>query len=75
MLEVHNKESFGLSRLYTFLNEQVIGLAELKSGSKSDHFRKAYLWDISSSSFPVHHKLIQEHIHVFLTSDNKMRKY
>lgn len=42
-----------------------------------DHFRKAYLWDISSSSFPVHHKLTQEHIHVhvFLTSVNKMRNH
>ena len=38
-----------------------------------DHLRKAYLWDISSSSFPVHHKLTQEHI--FLTSVNKMRNH
>jgi hypothetical protein len=38
-----------------------------------DHFRKAYLWDISSSAFPVHHKLTQEHI--FLTSVNKMRNH
>ena len=38
-----------------------------------DHFRKVYLWDISSSSFPVHHKLTQEHI--FLTSVNKIRNH
>lgn len=38
-----------------------------------NHFRKTYLWDISSSSFPVHHKLTKEHI--FLTSVNKMRNH
>lgn len=38
-----------------------------------DHFKDAYLWDISSNPFPIHHKLTQEHI--FLTSENKMRNY
>lgn len=38
-----------------------------------DHFKDAYLWDISSNPFPIHHKLTQEHI--YLTSENKMRNY
>ncbi|KAJ8313792.1 hypothetical protein KUTeg_008353 [Tegillarca granosa] len=37
------------------------------------HFRQAYLWDISSHSFPVYHKLSQDHI--FLTSEAKMRNH
>lgn len=36
-----------------------------------DHFKEAYLWDISSNPFPIHQKLTQEHI--YLTSENKMR--
>ena len=27
-----------------------------------EHFKRAYLWDIASHPFPVHHKLTQEHI-------------
>lgn len=38
-----------------------------------DHFKDAYLWDISSNPFPIHHKLTQEHI--YLTSENEMRNY
>lgn len=34
-----------------------------------DHFKDAYLWDISSNPFPIHHKLTQEHI--YLTSEKK----
>ncbi|VDI58847.1 Hypothetical predicted protein [Mytilus galloprovincialis] len=37
------------------------------------HFKQAYLWDISTNPFPVHHKLTQEHM--FLTSENKMRNH
>jgi hypothetical protein len=36
-----------------------------------EHFKRAYLWDIASHPFPVHHKLTQEHI--FLTPEAKMR--
>lgn len=38
-----------------------------------DHFKEAYLWDISSNPFPIHQKLTQEHI--YLTSENKMRNH
>ena len=38
-----------------------------------NHFRRAYLWDISSHGLPVHHKLTQEHL--FLTSEAKMRNH
>lgn len=31
------------------------------------YFTRAYLWDISSHSFPIHHKLSQEDL--FLTSE------
>lgn len=27
-----------------------------------DYFKEAYLWDISSNPFPIHHKLTQENI-------------
>ncbi|KAJ8303747.1 hypothetical protein KUTeg_018670 [Tegillarca granosa] len=37
------------------------------------HFTKAYVWDISSNPFPIHHKLTQEHI--CLTSEGKMRSH
>ena len=37
------------------------------------HLKQAYLWDISTNPFPVHHKLTQEHM--FLTSENKMRNH
>ena len=37
------------------------------------HFRQAYLWDISTHPFPVHHKLSQDHI--YLTSEAKMRNH
>lgn len=37
------------------------------------HFKQAYLWDISTNPFPVHHKLTQEQM--FLTSENKMRNH
>lgn len=37
------------------------------------HFRRAYLWDISTHPFPVHHKLSQDHI--YLTSEAKMRNH
>ncbi|KAJ8321537.1 hypothetical protein KUTeg_000913 [Tegillarca granosa] len=37
------------------------------------HFQSAYLWDISTHPFPVHHKLTQEHF--FLTSESKMRNH
>jgi len=37
-----------------------------------EHFRNAYLWDISNP-FPIHHKLTQEHI--FLNSESKMRNH
>lgn len=37
------------------------------------HFTSAYLWDISSHPFPIHHKLSQEHL--FLTSEAKMRNH
>lgn len=33
----------------------------------------AYLWDISSNPFSVHHKLTQEHFH--LTGESKMRNH
>ncbi|KAJ8309883.1 hypothetical protein KUTeg_011748 [Tegillarca granosa] len=36
-----------------------------------DHFKQAYLWDISINPFPIHYKLTQEQI--FLTSEVKMR--
>lgn len=38
-----------------------------------NHFKQAYIWDISTNPFPVHHKLSQEHI--YLTPDNKMRNH
>lgn len=38
-----------------------------------DHFKGAYLWDISTNPFPIHHKLSQEHI--YLTSESKMRNH
>lgn len=38
-----------------------------------NHFTRAYLWDISSHPFPIHHKLSQEHL--FLTSEAKMRNH
>jgi hypothetical protein len=38
-----------------------------------DHFKEAYLWDISSNPFPIHYRLTQEHI--YLTSENKMRNH
>ncbi|XP_062587022.1 uncharacterized protein LOC134248629 [Saccostrea cucullata] len=38
-----------------------------------NHFRKAYIWDISSHAFPVHHKLSQEHL--FMTPEAKMRNH
>jgi hypothetical protein len=37
------------------------------------HFRQAYLWDISTHPFPVHHQLSQDHI--YLTSEAKMRNH
>jgi len=40
---------------------------------KWDHFKQAYLWDISTNPFPVHHKLTQDHI--YLTSESKMRNH
>ena len=36
-----------------------------------EHWRKAYFWDISSNSFPIHRKLKQDHM--FLTNESKMR--
>ena len=36
-----------------------------------DHFKRAYLWDISSNPFPLHHKLSPDHF--LLTNENKMR--
>ncbi|KAJ8319800.1 hypothetical protein KUTeg_001387 [Tegillarca granosa] len=35
------------------------------------HFQSAYLWNIATHPFLVHHKLTQEHF--FLTSESKMR--
>jgi hypothetical protein len=36
-----------------------------------EHFKNAYLWDISNNAFPVHQKLTHEHFH--LSSESKMR--
>jgi len=36
-----------------------------------EHFKNAYLWDISHNPFPVHQKLTHEHFH--LSSESKMR--
>lgn len=38
-----------------------------------NHFRNAYLWDISSHPFPLHHRLTRDHF--FLTSEAKMRNH
>jgi hypothetical protein len=38
-----------------------------------DHFKQAYVWDISTNPFPVHNKLTQDHI--YLTSESKMRNH
>lgn len=38
-----------------------------------DHFRKAYLWDISNNPFPIHQKLTNEHL--FLSNEGKMRNH
>ncbi|KAK3108741.1 hypothetical protein FSP39_014554 [Pinctada imbricata] len=38
-----------------------------------DHFKNAYVWDITSNPFPIYHKLSQDHFS--LTSENKMRNY
>jgi hypothetical protein len=48
----------------------------LKCGNRFiewDHFKRAYLWNISTNPFPIHQRLTQEHI--FLTSESKMRNH
>jgi hypothetical protein len=31
---------------------------------KWDHFKQAYMWDISANPFPIHQRLSQEHIYL-----------
>jgi hypothetical protein len=40
---------------------------------KWDHFKQAYMWDISTNPFPIHHRLSQEHI--YLSPEGKMRNH
>ena len=40
---------------------------------KWDHFKQAYMWDISANPFPIHHRLSQEHI--YLSPEGKMRNH
>jgi hypothetical protein len=62
MLEVHNKESFGLSRLYTFLNEQASVLVK--------NFRdKRPITNISDARIQQNH----DSMHWFIKWENSVK--
>ena len=40
---------------------------------KWDHFKQAYMWDISTNPFPIHQRLSQEHI--YLSPEGEMKNH